>query len=398
MSESEKNEERSKETLVEVKKICFVTGTRAEYGIMSGLIKRFRDDKRFILQVVATNMHLSPEFGMTVEEIERDGVKVDRRVEMLLSSDTPVGIVKSMGLCSIGIADVFDQLRPDMVVILGDRYEMLAVASAALIFNIPIAHLHGGEVTEGAIDDAIRNAITQMSTLHFASTEAYQKRIISMGADSNNVYNAGSLAAESIASFIPLSREALNDSLGLELADKFISVTFHPVTLQPGEAVKQTQSLLDALDLWLKNNQGEGVKIVISLPNSDSEGRVIATQLKDWSSARAGEVATFSSLGRTRYYSLLSHAVAVVGNSSSGLLEAPSFCVPTVNIGDRQKGRARGNTVIDVDCERELIFEAINRATSEEFQSYCRREGVNPYYRPNTETIIFSAITDHLLS
>lgn len=368
-----------------MKRICVVTGTRAEYGILSELMKRLNQDPEVKLQIIATNMHLSPEFGLTVREIERDGLTVDRRVEMMLSSDTPVGTVKSMGLCSIGIADAFDQLKPDMVVILGDRYEMLAVASAALMFNIPIAHLHGGEITEGAVDDAIRNAITKLSSLHFAATEEYRNRIIDMGEPAHRVFNSGSLAAESIAQFQPMSRTELKDSLALKLADDYISMTFHPVTRQPGEAENQTRALLGALEQWLEScKDKQGIKVIISLPNSDAEGRTIASLLREWSNSHSDDVAAFTSLGRTRYFSLLAHAAAVVGNSSSGLLEAPSFHIPTLNIGDRQKGRARGNTVVEAEPTTDSIIAGLQKILSPEFRSFCRNEGHNPYYTPGT--------------
>lgn len=376
-----------------MRKICFVTGTRAEYGILSGLMRRFRDDPEVELQVIATNMHLSPEFGMTVNEIEADGFRVDKRVEMMLSSDTPVGTVKSMGLASIGFADAFAELQPDLVVILGDRYEMLAVASAALIFGIPVAHLHGGEVTEGAVDDSIRHAITKLSSLHFAATEEYRDRIVQMGEDPEMVLNSGSIAADEISSFEAMSREELEDSLGVRLADDYITVTFHPVTRQPGEARKQVSALLKALETEvLKDSEFNKVKVIFTLPNSDAEGREVARMIRDWCDANVGRALAVTSLGRKRYYSSLAHCAAVVGNSSSGLLEAPSFGIPTLNIGDRQKGRARGNTVVDCLAEESEIREGLRKVLGSEFREFVKVKGVNPYHRPGSIDLIYEKI------
>ncbi len=376
-----------------MRKICFVTGTRAEYGILSGLMKKFKEDSETQLQVIATNMHLSPEFGMTVNEIEADGFKVDKRVEMMVSSDTSVGTVKSMGLGLIGFADAFADLHSDMVVILGDRYEMLAVASAAQIFGIPVVHLHGGEITEGAVDDSIRHAITKLSTLHFASTEEYRNRIIQMGEAPERVFNAGSIAADEISGFEPMSKEELEDSLGIKLAEDYVIVTFHPVTRQPGEAESQVKAMLSALDeVVLKDADFNKVKVLFTLPNSDAEGREIKAMILRWCDANVGRTLAVTSLGRTRYYSAVSHSAAVVGNSSSGLLEAPSFGVPTLNIGDRQKGRARGNTVIDCKADKEDIVAGLRSVLSPEFREKVRKEGVNPYYNPGSLDLIFREI------
>lgn len=376
-----------------MRKICFVTGTRAEYGILSGLMRKFREDSEICLQIIATNMHLSPEFGMTVNEIMADGFNVDKRVEMMLSSDTPVGTVKSMGLASIGFADAFAELSPDLVVILGDRYEMLAVASAALIFGIPVAHLHGGEVTEGAVDDSIRHAITKLSSLHFASTEEYRGRVIQMGEDPEKVINAGSIAADEISSFVPMSREELEDSLGVRLAEDYITVTFHPVTRQPGEARKQVLALMNALEAEvLRDSDFNKIKVIFTLPNSDAEGREIAKMIREWCDANVGRTLAVTSLGRNRYYSSVAHCAAVVGNSSSGLLEAPSFGVPTLNIGDRQKGRARGNTVVDCAAEESEIKKGLRKVLGSEFRAFVKEKGENPYHRSGSIDLIYDKI------
>ena len=377
------------------KKICVVTGTRADYGILSGLMRLIDQDPAMHLQIVATNMHLSPEYGMTVDEIEKDGLRVDRRVEMLLSSDTPTGTVKSMGLASIGFADAFEQLAPDIIVILGDRYEMLAAASAALIFGIPVAHLHGGEITEGAYDDAIRHAITKLSYYHFTSTEEYRQRVIAMGEEPGRVFYAGSPAVDAISRFAPMSLADLEGSLGVRLDENFLLVTFHPVTMQPGEGERQTRALLHALDeTVMKDADYTKIKVLFTMPNSDTDGRSVARIIREWCDRNAGRALAVTSLGRDRYYSALAHCAAVVGNSSSGLIEAPSFGVPTLDIGDRQKGRAAGNTVTHCAAEERAITSGLRHVLSEDTRNQCRLSGVNPYHRPGTLELIHRVLAE----
>ena len=371
------------------RKICFVTGTRAEYGILSRLMQSLKEDDSVELQIIATNMHLSPEFGMTVKEIEDDGLKVDRKVEMLLSSDTAVGTVKSMGLASIGLADAYAELDPDLIVILGDRYEMLAAASAALILGIPVAHLHGGEITEGAYDDSIRHAITKLSYLHFTSTEEYRDNVIQMGESPDRVFWVGALGADNIGSDDMMSLTELEDSLNFTLGEDFLLVTFHPVTKEPGQAEAQTQALLDSLEKELAH-----YKVLFTLPNSDTDGRIIARMVRDWTHDHSDKAVAVTSLGRRRYYSALKHCKAVIGNSSSGLCEAPSFRKPTLNIGIRQQGRAQGNTVVNCDSTYESILEGIGKALSEEFIDFVSREGNNPYVKPETLASIMTVLKE----
>lgn len=370
-----------------MKRICFVTGTRADYGIMSQLMQRVKETPDVELQIIATNMHLSPEYGMTVNEIEGDGFTVDWRVDSLLSGDSPAATVKSMGLTEIGIADAFAHLRPDLVVILGDRYEMLAAASAALVFRIPIAHLYGGETTEGAYDDNIRHAITQLSDYHFTSTRQYADRIIAMGKEPSRVHWVGSLGVDNILDGGFMTLRELEDSLGFCLGEKYIVATFHPVTTQPGEEERQTRALLSALDKTI----AEGYKILFTMPNSDTGGKKVASIIKEWSDKRPDTVKAVQSLGRVRYYSALHYASAVVGNSSSGLIEAPSFGIPTLNIGDRQKGRASGASVIDVTAEEEAISVGLKEALSPSFKSIAATSP-NPYAKPGTLKAILSEL------
>lgn len=378
---------------MEKRKICFVTGTRADYGIMAPLMKRIATEGEAKLQIIATNMHLAPEYGMTVNEIEKDGLRVDARVESLLSGDTPSATVKSMGLTEIGIADAFARLKPDLVVILGDRYEMLAAASAALIFRIPVAHLYGGETTEGAYDDAIRHAITKLSWLHFTSTELYARRIVHMGEDPSRVFWAGSLGVDNIRheDFLPL--EELEESIGFQLGERYVVATFHPVTTQPGEEERQTAAMLKGLDDILE----KGWRVLFTMPNSDTGGKRVASMISDWASAHPGQVKAVASLGRRRFYSAMHNASAMVGNSSSGLIEAPAFGIPTLNVGDRQKGRARGESVVDVPCEYGAIAEGLRRVLSPEFRE--KLSGIptlklNPYEREGSQDIIYRELLE----
>lgn len=372
-----------------MKKICFVTGTRADYGIMSRLMKKIKETLGIRLQIIATNMHLAPEYGMTVSEIENDGFMVDWKVDSLLSGDSPAATVKSMGLTEIGLADAFTHLRPDLAVILGDRYEMLAAASAALIFRIPIAHLYGGETTEGAYDDNIRHAITQLSDYHFTSTREYADRIISMGKDPSHVHWVGSLGVDNIEDNAEMSLAELEESLGFRLGNRYVVTTFHPVTTLPGEEERQTRALLAALDYVIS----KGRKILFTMPNSDTGGKRVANLIKEWSASRSDNVKAMQSLGRVRYFSALRYAEAVVGNSSSGLIEAPSFGIPTLNIGDRQKGRARGQSVLDVAADKEDITEGLKTILSPEFKQSATTAS-NPYAKPNTLQSIYSLLID----
>ena len=371
-----------------VKKICVVTGTRADFGIMSRLLEMIRDSREFELQVVATNMHLAPEYGMTVNEIEQSGFKVDRRVDMLLSGDSATATVKSMGVGMIGIADALADLRPDYLLILGDRYEMLSVASASIIFRIPVIHLHGGEVTEGAYDNAIRAAITQLSSIHFTSTEEYRNNVVRMGADPARAFNVGSLGVDNARTDELMTLEAFNQSLDFDFRPGFLLVTYHPATCHPGEEAKDTKQFLDALDRFPDQ------QILITMPNSDTGGREVARLMREYGERNPDCVKCVTSLGRLRYYTALSLCGAVVGNSSSGLIEAPSFGVPTLNVGDRQKGRAQGNTVVNSGSETEEIVAGLKKVLTPDFRIYCRQEGVNPYSQPNTALQILNHLRD----
>lgn len=360
-----------------MKKICVVTGSRAEYGLMSRLMHLIDAETSWQLQIIATNTHLSPEFGLTYREIEADGFTIDRKVEMLLSSDTANGTAKSTGLGMIGLADAYESLQPDLIVLLGDRYEMLAAASAALLYKIPVAHISGGDVTEGAFDDAIRHSITKMSHLHFSSTETYRNRIIQLGENPSTVFNVGALGVDNIRHLPLLGKEKLENTLAFSLDCPTLLVTFHPETLESHPATEQMQELLRALDAFPQT------KILFTHPNSDTQGREIISLITEYVSAHPQRCTAYPSLGHLRYLSCLQYVSAVVGNSSSGVLEVPSFGIPTVNIGNRQKGRLKASSVIDCECSKEAIEAAIKTAFSDEM-AQTAASTTNPYEQSDT--------------
>ena len=354
-----------------MKTICVVTGTRAEYGLLRWVMEGIRQSPCLELQVIATGMHLSPEFGLTVRAIEDDGFRVDRRVEMLLSSDTAVGVTKSMGLGMIGFADALAELKPDLVLVLGDRYEIFAAAAAAMIARVPIAHLHGGETTEGAFDEAIRHSITKMSHLHFVAAEEYRRRVIQLGEAPERVFQVGGLGIDSILRLQLLTRSELEEALDFKLAPRNLLITFHPVTLEQNTSAAQMDELLAALATLADTG------LIFTMPNADTEGRVLFQQIQDFCATHP-QARAYTSLGQLRYLSCLRYVDGVVGNSSSGLTEAPSFSKGTVNIGDRQRGRLRATSVIDCQPQAAAIAGAIDRLFSPDFQA--RLAGVkNPY-------------------
>lgn len=346
------------------KKICVITGTRAEYGLLQGLMDKIREDKDLILQVVATGAHLSPEFGRTYRQIEDDGFVIDEKLEMLLSSDTSVGIAKSVGLATIGFADIWERLKPDVIVLLGDRYEILAAAQAALIARIPIAHLHGGEVTEGAIDESIRHAITKMAHLHFAAAEPYRKRIIQLGEHPERVYNVGAPGLDNIKKLNLLDEQQFEESTGFRLSELNFLVTYHPVTATKQDNEISILNLLEALDDF------PDARIIFTKANADADGRIINHWIDRYVAKNANRTIAFDSLGQVRYLSAIKHVQVVIGNSSSGIIEVPLFKKPTVNIGDRQKGRLKAASVIDCSEDREEISQAIKKALSPDFRKH----------------------------
>ena len=343
------------------RKICVVTGSRAEYGLLYWIIRDIQDANSLELQLVVTGMHLSPEFGSTYRQIENDGFRITRKVEMLLSSDTPSGIAKSMGLGISGFGEIYEALQPDIVLMLGDRFELLAAASAALVAALPIAHIHGGEVTQGAFDEAIRHSISKMSHLHFTSTETYRRRVIQLGEHPDRVFNVGAPGLDNIERLKLLSRSELEGAIGMELGSRSLLVTWHPVTLEPGRTRTDCQVLLNVLD------QVDGLKVIFTKANADTEGSIINQLIDEYVSDHSNQAVVYTSLGQVRYLSALKHVDGVVGNSSSGIIEAPSFQTGTVNIGDRQYGRIRADSVIDCETTEENIRSALKLLFSREF-------------------------------
>ena len=354
------------------RKICVVTGTRAEYGLLYWLMKEIHADPDLELQLIVTGMHLSPEFGLTYKEIEKDGFFIDKKIEMLLSSDTSIGISKSMGMAQISFAEAYDELKPDIIVVLGDRYEIFSAATAAMIARLPIAHIHGGETTEGAFDEAIRHSITKMSHLHFTAAEEYRKRVIQLGEHPSRVFNVGGMGIENIKRLKLLNKKELEESINFKFGIKNILVTFHPVTLDNSTSKEQFQELLDAID------ELKDTKIIITKANCDAGGRIINEMIDDYVASNPDKSVSFTSLGQLRYLSALQYVDAVVGNSSSGLIEAPSFKIGTINISDRQKGRIKAKSVLDCKPEKNAIKDTFSKYYSPEFQNSLKNV-TNPY-------------------
>jgi len=354
-----------------MKKICVVTGNRAEYGLLRWVMDGINNSELLELNVIATGMHLLPDYGLTVNNIEKDGFQIDKKIEMLLSSDTPVGISKSMGIGLIGFADTLEQLKPDLLLVLGDRFEILSAVTAALIARIPVAHLHGGESTEGLIDEAIRHSITKMSHIHFVASEIYRKKVIQLGEHPERVFNVGGLGIDNLLKLDLLEKEELEKELDFKFKDRNLLITFHPITLENNTSNIHMNELLEAL-FSLKNTG-----LIFTMPNIDTDGRVIFDMIKQFIKGKE-HAKLFSSLGQLRYLSCIKHVDAVIGNSSSGLIEVPSLKKPTINIGDRQKGRLKASSVIDCKPMKKSIIDSLNKAFSSDFQ-YIVRGTINPY-------------------
>ncbi len=374
------------------RKICVVSGSRAEYGLLKSLIRAIDDDADLVLQLVVTGMHLSPEFGMTYQEIEEDGLNIDERVEMLVSGDTTVSVAKSMGLGTIGFSDAFDRLQPDLLLLPGDRFEIFAAAQTALVMKLPIAHLFGGDTTQGAFDEAIRHSLTKMSHLHFVTNEESAARVRQLGENPEHVYVVGTPALDQIKSLKLLSRHELAQNLDFKFRRKNLMATFHPVTLAAQSSEQQFQEFLDALSML-----GKDIGVIFTKPNADPEGRILIDILEKFADSR-DNVKAYSSLGYHRYLSALFQVDAVVGNSSSGLYEAPSFGKPTVNIGDRQKGRLQASSVFNCPPRADEILATIKLAMGTDCSGT-----VNPYGDGNAvpkiiETLKSVTLGEDLLS
>ena len=366
-------------------KILIATGTRAEYGLLKPLMTAIKNEPTWQLQILVTGAHLSPEFGLTYREIEKDGFTIDKKVEMLLSSDTPTSIIKSMGIAMMGFSDALQDLKPDFLVILGDRYEMLSLASSALIFNLPIVHIHGGEITEGAYDDAIRHSITKMSHLHFTSTAEYKNRIIQLGENPDNVFNVGAIGLDSVKNLELLDKNALENNLDIVFKKYNYQVTFHPSTLDVEPPEKQFEVLLNAID------QQEDSFFIFTKSNADTGGRIINEMIDSYVAQNREKAKAFSSLGNLRFLSVVSMCDAIVGNSSSGILEAPSLQTVTINIGDRQKGRIQAKSIINVKVDENEIQKAFIKVRSKELNS-DPNYFFNPYGEGNTTEKIIDVL------
>ena len=378
-----------------MKKICFITGTRADYGILAPIIKKVEESDKVEVQLIATNMHLSPMHGMTVNEILKDGFKINREIDSLVDGGTESSAVKSMAKVQLGLSDAFEELRPDLVVILGDRYEALASASAAVCFNIPVAHLHGGEITQGAIDDRFRNAITMLSTYHFASTPEYANRIISMGGEVDKVFHSGASGAEiSEKGYLALQNDFYIKT-GISSEDRFLILAIHPVTLADDKGEKDVTETLEALG-WALD---AGYKVLVTMPNSDPGNSLIRNRLENWQRMNGDRVVAIESLGSRLFHYAMNRAETIIGNSSAALIEAPSFRLPSINIGDRQKGRAHGLSVIDVVPEREAIKNVMMEVLSQEFRDNLNNftiEDINPYFKKGAVDFIASKLIEFL--
>ena len=367
-------------------KICVLTAARSEYGLLRPIIKKMVVDSAFDVRVMVTGMHLSPEFGLTYKEIEEDGIVIAKKVEMLLSADSPAAISKSMALATIGFADYFEENRPDLLMVLGDRYEALAVAIAAMNARVPIVHLSGGDVTEGAIDDVVRHCLTKMSYLHFVATEQHRKRVIQLGEEPERVFRVGAMSVESAMDIERIEKKDLVKELGFDWGnDKLAIVTYHPVTLSNVSTEEQCKNLLEALD------EIERLQIIFTKANADTDGRIINRMMEQYVATHKGKSCIFTSLGQKRYLSAVALADVVAGNSSSGLSEVPSFRVPTVNIGERQKGRTCGKSVICCSNDKADIKKAVSKALTNEFRDSITEED-NPYSMNGTSDAIISNI------
>jgi UDP-N-acetylglucosamine 2-epimerase (non-hydrolysing)/GDP/UDP-N,N'-diacetylbacillosamine 2-epimerase (hydrolysing) len=374
-----------------MRKICFITGTRAEYGLLSRLMKMVQDDNSTQLQIIATNMHLSPKFGNTYQEIENDGFTIDKKIPILEDGkDDANATLKSMAKALSGFADAYDELKPDMVVVLGDRYEILAAATAALIERIPIAHIHGGEITEGAYDDAIRHSITKMSHLHFASTEEYRKRIIQLGEQPDRVFYVGALGVENIKKLPLLNKAEIEESIHFKLDQNTVLVTYHPVTLGPHSAEQDIKEFIAALEAR------RDLRVVFTMPNSDTGSNVIVDAINKFVENNPNRAIAYKSLGLKRYLSVMKFCCAVVGNSSSGLLEVPSFGIPTLNIGNRQKGRIAADSVYNCDTDKFSILQGLDTIMSPSFKQKAVATH-NPYDKGGTAQAIFDVISTYPL-
>ncbi|MEG0012030.1 MAG: UDP-N-acetylglucosamine 2-epimerase [Muribaculaceae bacterium] len=367
------------------RKICIATGTRADWGLLSGIAKELKKRSDVELQIVATNMHLSPKFGNTYKEIVSAGFKINCHVPLLDDNNTPCDTVRSMSIAMTGFANAFDELKPNLLVILGDRYEMLAVASVALIYRIPVAHIAGGAISQGAYDESIRHAITKMSHIHLTETEEYRRRVIQLGEEPTHVINTGAIGVYNIKHAPFLSKEEIEKEVGLTIDKNTLLVTFHPATLETIEPGIQCENMLKALDSHSECN------IIFTYPNNDTNGKIIIKLIEKYATQHPDRCVVFPSLGQLKYLSVLRYAGAVVGNSSSGIVEVPSMGIPTLNIGIRQQGRLSAESVVNCGVEIEDITKGLDLILSNEIRNIAQTI-VNPYDQPDSMNKIIDAL------
>ncbi len=375
-----------------MRKICIVTGTRAEYGLLSRLMRIIKDSQETQLQLIVTNMHLSPKYGNTYKEIEADGFTIDRFVPIIddgeINNCITTVLEISRGLK--GFAEAYNELQPDLLLVLGDRYEMLAAATAALVMRIPIAHISGGAISEGAFDDSFRHSITKMSHLHFTETEEYRRRVIQLGEQPNRVFNVGALGVENIKKLPLLDKKEIETEIDFRIDNKTILVTYHPVTLGDNTVEHDISEFIDAL------NKYPDIRIIFTMPNSDTGSMIIVDAINNFVENNSERSVSYKSLGVLRYLSVMKEVGAVVGNSSSGLVEVPSFGIPTLDIGDRQKGRIAGESVYHCDTDKESVKAGLKKVLSPEFQLKAK-SAINPYDKPGTAQAIFDVISTYPL-
>ncbi|WP_047268546.1 UDP-N-acetylglucosamine 2-epimerase [Marinitoga sp. 1197] len=370
-----------------MKKVCIFTGTRAEYGLLWPLMKIIKENKEHELQIIVSGMHLSPEFGLTYKEIEKDSFNINEKIEILLSSDSAIGINKSIGLGLISFSESLKRLNPDVLVILGDRFEALAIAISAYIMKIPIVHLYGGEKTEGAIDEGIRHSITKMSYLHFTSTEEYRKRVIQLGESPERVFNVGAIGLDNIKGLKLLKKEELEKELEFKFGEKNILFTYHPATLNKNKLDNELKEIFDTLEKLINS----GYRVIITKSNADEGGRKINKYIDKFSLKYSDKVLAVTNLGTLKYLSTMRYVDLIMGNSSSGIVEAPSFKIPTINIGERQNGRVKGNSIIDVKPSKKEILKAIKIA-----ENLDKETIINPYDQGGAAKKIYNIIKDYI--
>ncbi len=368
------------------RKICVVTATRAEYGLLKCLIDDIIDDNELELQLIVTGTHLSPEFGYTIDQIKNDKIIINKQIEILLSSDSPVGVSKSMGLAQISFAEAFDELKPDLVLVLGDRYELLPIVSAANIARIPVAHLNGGEITEGAIDESIRHSVTKLSHLHFTAIDEYARRVIQMGEDPSRVFNVGEVGLDNFKRISFMTKEEFEASINKKLKRKNLLITYHPeTTLSQASIEADFKMLLTVLD------ELTDTLLIFTKANADVGGRAINALIDDYVAGNKGKSVAFTSLGQLRYLSSLHYVDAVIGNSSSGIVEAPTFKVASINIGDRQKGRIRADSVLDVTTDYQEVAQALVTIYKDDYQRLLKKV-INPYGQGESSQQVVSVL------